>query len=145
MTISHPLTHHPLFLPKSLSVLYSPHGLPASIIRPYATTHLLPSGALPLTLLLHAFDSVQNPWYLGGNIIAGMPGGVEIAKQLCARAWVSAHDEEKESGGWSVKDVVTKRWSVEEVRRAVLGGAKNGKNDLEVRQLVGGEEMTLTL
>ncbi|KAL9098642.1 MAG: hypothetical protein Q9187_009622, partial [Circinaria calcarea] len=53
-------TYNAPHLPKTLSVIYSPHGVTYSYILPYATTHLISRAALPLTLLLHSFDRVQN-------------------------------------------------------------------------------------
>ncbi len=94
---------------KTLSVIYSPHGVSYGIVRSYASSHLVSESALPLTALLHSFDCVDNPWYLGGNISAGSPGGVRIARDLYAKAWISAHDADKDNSGWSVKQTrVTK-------------------------------------
>lgn len=95
-------------------------------MRAYAESHLVSSAALPLTCLLHSFDRVQNPWYLGGNIVAGLPGGVEIAAGLMARTWLSAHDEDKESSGIAVRPTVTRKYAVDEVRRVV--GRRVGKD-----------------
>ena len=102
---------------KTLSVLYSPHGVPLADLNPYISNHLLHTSALPLTLLLHSFDHVQNPWYLGGNIMAGLNGGLKIARALMARVWLSAHDELKDDRGLSVKQLKIQRTSAEEVRR----------------------------
>ncbi|CAI6338458.1 unnamed protein product [Periconia digitata] len=88
---------------RTLSVIYSPHGVPYDIIQPYAASHLVTEAALPLTALIHSFDRVENPWYLGGNISAGYPGGMVIAKNLYARSWISAHDAHKRTRGLSVK------------------------------------------
>ena len=62
---------------KTLSVIYSPHGVSYDVIRPYASSYLVSESALPLTALLHSFDCVENPWWLGGNISAGSPGGTD--------------------------------------------------------------------
>ena len=59
---------------------------------------------------------MQNPWWLGGNINAGLPGGVEIAQNLMAKYWISAHDEDKENSGLAVKKVTTRKYSAEQVR-----------------------------
>lgn len=108
---------------RPLSVLYSPHGIPFSPdLLPYATYHLVPSAALPLTLLLHSFDRVQNPWYFGGNISAGTRGGVNIAWGLMARCWMSAHDEAKDDQGLSVSRVRVARAGPVEVKRALCSG-----------------------
>jgi hypothetical protein len=112
---------------------------------PYVTTHLVANAALPLTLLLHPFDRVQNPWYLGGNISAGMPGGLEIAQNLLARCWVGAHDEDKESSGISVLKIVTQKHTVDEVRALVEKERRGRKVGVDVRALGCGEEMVLSV
>ncbi|MCJ1317278.1 hypothetical protein MMC15_002601 [Xylographa vitiligo] len=110
--------------PKTMSVLYSPHGLAYAHVLPYARAHLVPTAALPLTLLLHAFDRVQNVWYLGGNISTGMRGGLELAQSLLARYWIGAHDEDKESSGFSIKNCVTRKHTRQEVDALVRGGRR---------------------
>ena len=102
---------------KTLSIIYSPHGVSYDIIRPYATWHLVSESALPLTALLHSMDCVENPWWLGGNISAGSPGGLEIARNLYARAWISAHDADKDNRGWAVKQTRIGQHGVDEVKR----------------------------
>jgi hypothetical protein len=104
---------------RALSVIFSPHGCTYRTIAPYATSHLISEAALPLTSLLHAFDRISNPWYLGGNIISGFPGGLEIAQNLCAKTWISAHDGDKVTTGvasWSIK---SRKWEREEVESVV--------------------------
>ncbi|MCJ1461002.1 hypothetical protein MMC28_011384 [Mycoblastus sanguinarius] len=101
---------------KALSLIYSPHGVDYSLIRAYASSHLVATAALPLTLLLHSFDRVNNPWWMGGNLAAGLLGGVEIAQNLMARCWISAHDEEKENSGLSVLPVKIRKYTKDEVR-----------------------------
>lgn len=102
---------------KTLSVVYSPHGVPYDIIRPYATSHLVTESALPLTALIHSFDRVENPWWLGGNVSAGSPGGLEIARNLYAKAWISAHDADKDNKGISVKQVRIGKFRANEIMR----------------------------
>jgi hypothetical protein len=127
--------------PKTLSVLYSPHGLPVADLQPYMTNHLMRTSAFPLTLLLHSFDHVQNPWWLGGNINAGIDGGMQIARSMMARVWLSAHDEAKDDRGLSVKRLKIKRASAEEVRRQ-LWRSEMGKGwTCDVRNLRNGAEM----
>ncbi|EOD48173.1 hypothetical protein UCRNP2_5140 [Neofusicoccum parvum UCRNP2] len=109
----------PLDRERTLSLVYSPHGVAYSVLEPYASTHLVQQSALPLTALLHSFDRVDNPWYLGGNIAAGVPGGSEIARQLMAKCWVGAHDEEKDNRGVSVMKLKVRRMEVEEVRQSL--------------------------
>ncbi|KUJ24024.1 uncharacterized protein LY89DRAFT_553223, partial [Mollisia scopiformis] len=84
---------------RALSVLHAPHGINYNILRPFVTTHLVSSAALPLTALLHCFDKVQNPIWLGGNICLGAPSGVKISEELMARVWISAHDGDKVLSG----------------------------------------------
>ena len=114
-----------------------------SHIHPYATSHLVLAAALPLTLLLHSFDRVQNPWYLGGNISAGLPGGLEIARNLFTKCWISAHDEDKENSGFSVGQVVTRKYSAEEVKRLVEQGREGRNLKVDVRALACGERVVL--
>lgn len=114
----------PLPRPKPLSVIYTPHGILPSLLHPYVTSHLVTTACLPLTCLLHSFDRVQNPWWLGGNISAGVPGGVEIANKLMAKCWVGAHDEVKDTSGVSVMRVRRRRFDKEEVEEEVGKGTK---------------------
>ncbi|OCT48432.1 hypothetical protein CLCR_04047 [Cladophialophora carrionii] len=133
--------------PQAVSIIYSPHGLPLSDLQPYIQNHLvrLP-GALPLTVLFHSFDYAQNPWYLGGNIMMGMYGGAEIARAVMARCWISAHDEQKDDRGLSVKKLRVKRIGADEVRKH-LGEGEHGEWlrqngwTCDVRQLEVGKEM----
>ncbi|KAL9608319.1 MAG: hypothetical protein Q9167_006840 [Letrouitia subvulpina] len=138
-TISSTHSTAPPRLPKTLSIIYSPHGLSYDCILPYAVHHLVPLAALPLTTFLHSFDRVQNPWWLGGNVNAGLPGGVEIAKNLMAKCWISAHDEDKENSGLAVLKVATRKYTKEEVREMVSRESPT----CDVRVLECGEEMIM--
>ncbi|MDI1489798.1 MAG: hypothetical protein OHK93_000996 [Ramalina farinacea] len=122
---------------KALSLIYSPHGVDYNLLRSYASTHLVRSAALPLTLLLHSFDRVSNPWWMGGNVATGLPGGVEIAKNLMARCWISAHDEDKDNTGISVANVKTRKYNLDEVERMVDRATK-------IVNLGVGEDLSLT-
>ncbi|KAI8964938.1 hypothetical protein F5Y11DRAFT_314914 [Daldinia sp. FL1419] len=104
---------------RPISVLFSPHGISYNYIVPYVTSHLVAEAALPLTALLHCMDSISNPWWLGGNICAGVPAGAEIATRLGARVWLSAHDGEKDVRGLATGLLKTKRWRREEVEGAL--------------------------
>jgi hypothetical protein len=133
--------------PRPVSVLYTPHGVPFSPdLLPYTQHHLVKLGALPLTLLLHSFLRTQNPWYLGGNIMMGGGCGVEIARGLMARCWLSAHDELKDDRGLAVTKLVTTMMTAEEVRRKLWEGPegellrKRGRT-CDVRTLGVGMEM----
>ena len=129
--------------PKAISVVYSPHGLPLSDLQPYIRNHLLPRpGALPLTCLFHGFDFATNPWFFGGNIMRGAEGGMDIARALMARCWISAHDEEKDDRGVAVKLLKCDRRSPDMVREK-LANLDDGW-DCDVRALGVGEELRLT-
>ncbi|KAK8226012.1 hypothetical protein IWZ00DRAFT_446845 [Phyllosticta capitalensis] len=128
----------------TLSVLYSPHGVPYALLEPYVTSHLIGQAALPLTLLLHAFDRVDNPWFLGGNISTGAEGGgADIAKRLMARAWVAAHDGDKRNRGVGVSMVKTRKMGVEDVRRAMVVNAEGEvkKVPTRIQRLDSGDEL----
>ncbi|OCL02622.1 hypothetical protein AOQ84DRAFT_176888 [Glonium stellatum] len=109
---------------KTLSVIYSPHGVSYGIIRPYASSHLVSEAALPLSLLIHSFDRVENPWYLGGNIAAGSPGGLEIVRNLLAKSWISAHDAEKLNKGLSVMQMRMRKFGVKEIKKMLREGSQ---------------------
>ena len=77
---------------------------------------------------------------MGGNLAAGLPGGIEIAQNLMTRCWISAHDEEKDNSGLSVMSVKTRKYTKEEVRemlRRELG------SNVTVANLGPGAEMVL--
>lgn len=130
---------------RTLSVLFSPHGLPYSALRPFVTSHLVSSSALPLTALLHSFDRVSNPWYLGGNISAGLPGGVEIAQKLIPQVWISAHDGDKNTTGFATLQTTITKFDREKVEEIVSPKSAqfSSKTTTEVAVLKAGEEMFL--
>jgi hypothetical protein len=106
---------------KTISVLYSPHGIPYDAVKPWASTHLVSEAALPLAALVHSFVQVDIPWYMGGNMASGCPGGLEIAKNLLPKAWIAAHDEEKKVSGFATHGIRRKEFGVEEVKKKLLG------------------------
>ncbi|TAQ90489.1 hypothetical protein B7494_g1151 [Chlorociboria aeruginascens] len=128
---------------RALSVIYSPHGCNYKTLSPYVTSHLIAEAALPLTVLLHCFDRISNPWYLGGNICAGFPGGREIAENLCAKSWISAHDGDKETKGIGTLKLVSEKYEREVVEEIVSPRSEkfpNKRTGTEVVVLgVGGE------
>ncbi|KAF2641231.1 hypothetical protein P280DRAFT_305693 [Massarina eburnea CBS 473.64] len=128
---------------QTLSVIYSPHGVSYDIIRPYATSHLMMEAALPLTALIHSFDRVENPWYMGGNISAGLPGGLVIAKSLYAQAWISAHDADKNNRGLSVKQTRIGKYAMHEIKKKLFeneGGRRKSIEPTALVALTSGEE-----
>src|SRR5271170_498631 len=52
---------------RTVSVLYTPHGVDHKIVEPWAQGHLLEKAALPLAVLMHGFDEVGGPWWAGGQ------------------------------------------------------------------------------
>ena len=76
----------------------------------------------------------------------GSIGGVQIARGLMARCWLSAHDEAKEDRGIAVKQLRNTSMTPEEVRKALWAGEdgewlrKKGWN-CDVRNLTVGSEM----
>lgn len=102
---------------KTLSVLYSPHGVSMSAISPYASAHLAKESALPLTALFHSINTEENPWFMGGQVAAGYPGGANIVRKLGAQCWISAHDEVKDNRGWSVAFIKSTRYTMEDVQK----------------------------
>jgi len=140
-TFSHSLTD------RAMSVLYSPHGCNYKSIAPYASSHLVEEAALPLTVLLHCFDRVSNPWYMGGNICAGFPIGKEIAENLCAKTWISAHDEEKEVKGLATLKTVIQKYEREKVESVISPRSEKyfvRRMGTEAVVLKSGEEITLS-
>ncbi|KAG4028480.1 hypothetical protein MFRU_021g00700 [Monilinia fructicola] len=127
---------------RALSVIFSPHGCTYQTIAPYATSHLVSQAALPLTTLLHPFDRISNPWYLGGNIISGFPGGVSIAHNLCPHTWISAHDGDKESTGFATWSIKSRKWEREDVAR-VVSPRRESFGAREKMRVVGTEVLVL--
>ena len=73
----------------------------------------------------------------------GMPGGLEIARNLLAKCWISAHDEDKEKSGFSVAKLCISKYSVADVTKLVELERRGGKVGLDVRVLDCGQEALL--
>ncbi|KAI1435284.1 hypothetical protein GGR50DRAFT_694301 [Xylaria sp. CBS 124048] len=130
----------PFSLSRPISLIFSPHGIHYADLAPYATSHLVAEAALPLTALLHCMDSVSNPWWLGGNICAGVPYGAEIASKLGARLWISAHDGEKKVRGLATGLLKTRRWEVDEVECAIESELDGNSSDRKKGQKISDPE-----
>jgi hypothetical protein len=103
-------------LDRPLSIIFSPHGIKYSSLHSYVTRHLVSEAALPLTALLHCFDTVSSRWF--GDVLLGAPSGVEIAMRLGAKSWFSTHDDgNKMSGGVLNRILKTTRFCREEILR----------------------------
>lgn len=72
----------------------------------------------------------------------GAEGGMEIAKALMARCWISAHDEEKDDRGVAVKLLRCDRNDAEKVRQSL--SEVDERWSCDVRSLEVGEEICLT-
>lgn len=82
-------------LDRPLSIIHCPHGIKPGVMDPYIKDFLLPRGGIPLTALLHPFDQVRNPWYLGGEVCKGAEKGAIHAVKLLPLAWIRTHDADK--------------------------------------------------
>jgi len=131
----------------TLSILFTPHGLSPTTLQPYITTHLLPRTATDtnppptLTLLIHSLSHDRNPPCLGGSVVHGAPGGLEILRLLqnlrvSVGCWIGAHDGPVERGGWSVKWLKSRSYGVGEVQAWVDEEGLGTR----VRALGGGED-----
>ncbi|TVY35336.1 hypothetical protein LOCC1_G006798 [Lachnellula occidentalis] len=132
---------------RALSVIFSPHGCSYKTLSPYIALHLVAEAALPLTALLHCFDRIDNSWYLGGNVCTGFPGGLEIAQKSCAKAWISAHDGDKETTGLATTRIFVEKYDREKVESAISPISEkfpNKRTSTEVVVLKTGEEITLS-
>ncbi|KAF3932053.1 hypothetical protein ABW20_dc0104845 [Dactylellina cionopaga] len=125
------------------SILYAPHGVPASALTAYLTC--LP---LPLTVFLHCFVQVNNPKWLGGTVSSGLPNAFRIIQDMkkiraeqarlseepispksdCSLEYglgvkylVATHDEEVEMEGFCSYFVKKRKWSMEEVVEELKG------------------------
>lgn len=137
---------------RAVSVIFSPHGVSYSSLEPYVTSHLLTEAALPLTALLHCFDTVSPPWWLGGNVSPGMQAGQQTAAAMGARAWISTYDGEKYVTGLAKRVTHRKKRDrnvAREVIRRTIGDKRAIRNKkhakpTEILALSPGEEVTLT-
>ncbi|KAF2166222.1 hypothetical protein M409DRAFT_66711 [Zasmidium cellare ATCC 36951] len=101
-----------------LSVIYTPHGVPPATLRPYVYNHLAPlRGALPVTALIHSLNMESNPWFMGGLISGGAPGGIKLLEEVDVKYWISAHDEIKDSSGLAVAWISKTRYTTEDTTK----------------------------
>ncbi|RKU42281.1 hypothetical protein DL546_000183 [Coniochaeta pulveracea] len=126
LTVPFTRPHSSASLGPTLSVMFAPHGISYASLDGYAKSHLAAESALPLTALLHCFDSVTNPWWLGGKVLLGAPAGKETAKRLQARVWISAHDGDKEVKGLATKFLETKKWMADDLGRQLAEDKEDG-------------------
>lgn len=56
---------------------------------------------------------------MGGNICSGFPGGLEIVQNLFAKAWISAHDGDKDVSGFANNKIKIDKYPREEVESVI--------------------------
>ncbi|KAG6033714.1 hypothetical protein E4U41_006819 [Claviceps citrina] len=123
---------------RGVSIIFSPTGIPYREIEPYATSHLLAEAALPLTVLLHGFDTVSRPWWLGGTLATGFEDGQEIVAKLGARVWISACDaESRNTNGLAGRFTRRRKYTRDQVRRLVHGPSEARHDTTHCRPLSG--------
>ena len=128
---------------KPLSIIYTPHGIDYAILRPYTERHLERINALPLTALFHSVNVEANPWFMGGIVANGAPGGIPIARNLQAKHWISAHDEMKDNRGMATTWIRSRQYSVQDVHKMLKEGQGGGGGETEVHLLGVGEMMRI--
>lgn len=125
---------------KTLSIVYTPHGVNYATLSSYLEHHLYPANdTTRLTALFHCINTEENPWLLGGKVANGAPGGVAIAQDLRAKYWFSAHDEKKELKGVSTTWLRSTKYSIDEVRKMLATGEVETETETEVHTLGVGE------
>lgn len=97
---------------KVMSLLFTPHGLPVSALRPWLSR--LPGKRPQLSVLLHPFKHVYS--YLGGEISCGFPAGMEVCKIADVGTWVSTHDEDKITEGFVASRINVTLWDRQKVK-----------------------------
>lgn len=128
---------------KTLSIIYTPHGLSLHTLDAYIDSHLLPMQALPLTCLFHSINVEQNPWFMGGLVANGAPGGLRIARELHVRHWISAHDEVKDNRGVATTWIKSRQYGPGEVKQMLREGVEGMSNDTAVHLLGVGENLRI--
>lgn len=116
---------------QTISIIYSPHGALYKVLQPHVTGHLKKANALPLSALIHGVDRNDYPWWLGGNVITGAPGGLEIIRHVGATKWIACHDIKKEQYGWFVWMITVTEFAPEDVRQKLRDMAvERGRKDI---------------
>lgn len=74
---------------KSYTVLYSPHGVPATAVsKVFAALNALPDHTC--LALIHHFDDIYIP-ILGGSVFRGLSGGADLAMATKSKYWFRTH------------------------------------------------------
>lgn len=114
--------------PKVISMLFTPHGVPMSALRPWLSR--LEGGSPRLAVLLHPFTRIYS--VLGGQISGGFPAGLEICKAVEVGTWVSAHDEAKLVEGFVASRLDRTMWGCEKAGADLLAA---GVGNVVVKEL----------
>ncbi|KAF1985685.1 hypothetical protein K402DRAFT_405135 [Aulographum hederae CBS 113979] len=128
------------------SVLYTPHGIPSSALRPLS----LASPPISILALLHGLHDVSlglaQRLKLQQLNLGGM-NAVTVQKALNARYWFAAHDEVKRGRGFVSFLLQRKVWGVEAAARKVVAllGEEERERERELRyeELGNGESRVL--
>lgn len=113
---------------KMISVLFTPHGLPISSLRPWLSR--LPGKRPQLSLLLHPLTHVHS--YMGGEISCGFPAGKDICKVVNVGVWVSTHDEEKLVEGFVASRITMTKWNRQKAEEDL---SADGIDNVSVKEL----------
>ena len=84
---------------------------------------------------------------MGGNICSGFPGGLEIVQNLFAKAWISAHDGDKDVSGFANTKIKIDKYPREEVESVISPRSEkfpDRRIGTEAVILESGEEITLS-
>lgn len=102
----------------TISVVYSPHGVLFPSLKPWIDTYLSSTYAPntpQLTALITAVDRNDYPWWLGGNVVWGKQGALDILRNVDIGKWVASHDVEKDWTGWAIWMLRVTKYEREEV------------------------------
>lgn len=66
-----------------------------------------------------------------------------MAQNLMARYWIKAHDEDKENSGLAVMKVMTRKYTIGEVKEMLQEKGRGGRCGTSVVALNVGQEMVI--
>ncbi|KAK9900601.1 hypothetical protein P389DRAFT_192864 [Cystobasidium minutum MCA 4210] len=116
------------------TILYSPHGVPASAVsKVFAALNALPRHSC--LALIHHFDDIYIP-ILGGSVFRGLQGGADLAMAIKPKYWIRTHDELKTAEGLISKLQRRVRNTIKEAQDLVSA-------DIKVVELANGESFDL--
>lgn len=110
------------------SIVYSPHGLPASAIAPLVKAYP-PSTTQRYLALIHHFDRITMP-LLGVVNMGPRESGIELVAKLKPKKWIRTHDELKKAEGAVGRILRRQRGSRESVQALVEEAGLTGTDVL---------------